>query len=274
MKAKPEPDVNDERPILLAVRDVTITYGRKGSTPPAVSNANFIVRRGEVVGLVGESGSGKSTIVKAALGLIGPSRGEIVVCGYRWDADGSRGRRRLRASIQTVFQDPHGSFDPRQSIVSGLNEVRGFHPGRTDWITNEDLLRLVGLPIDSLLRYPHQLSGGQAQRIAIARAILPQPKLLIADEATSSLDVSVQAQVMRVILELKTRLGLGVLLVSHDMALVRQTCDVVNVLSKGVIVESGPTEAVLSGPRDQYTRDLIAAVPSMPASPIEDVVSE
>ena len=248
---------------VLDLSGVSVSYGRSGEAHRALSGVDLTVGAGEIVGLVGESGSGKTTLIRSVLGLLTTVEGKVEVCGQNMRGLGRRERSALRPRVQAVFQDPHGSFDPRQRIGSGLDELRKLHRARTGWITNQKLLALVELPEECLDRYPHQLSGGQAQRVAIARAIFLKPDLLIADEATSSLDVSVQAQVVRVLLDLQATTGVSILFVSHDLALVRQVCQRVYVLRSGEVVESGETETVLRSPRSDYARELVASLPAM-----------
>jgi ABC-type dipeptide/oligopeptide/nickel transport system ATPase subunit len=214
--------------------------------------------RGEIVGVVGESGSGKSSLAMAIGGLGRVTAGHIDVNGVQ---PRPRMTRDQRAEIQMVFQDPHGSLDPRQSIGKGLDELRRLHPTRTDWITDTELMARVGLVEGTLGRLPHQISGGQAQRVSIARALLLKPSLLLADEPTSGLDVSIQAQIIRLIKDIRDEWDLTIVFISHDLAIVRAICDRVCVMKRGSIVEQGPTVQVLSQPEHAYTRKLMDAVP-------------
>lgn len=252
---------------VLDARDLEVVHrGRRTGffdTPKPVQALNHVsieVRRGEFVGLVGESGSGKTTLGFVAAGFLPPTSGKLLLNGE--DLTTLRGHRlrAARSCCQMIFQDPYGSLDPRQTIASCLREIRALHPERTAWVTDPALMELVGLNPVVLHRYPHALSGGQAQRIAIARAILVQPALIIADEPTSALDVSVQAQIINLLIHLQQTQGVAVLLISHDLAVVRQTCERVYVLYRGQLVESGPAEDVLVNPQDDYTKRLIAAV--------------
>ena len=245
---------------VLAVDNLWVEYGSQaralqtGSTP-ALAGISLFVDRGEIVGVVGESGSGKSSLALAVSGLVAAKRGSIVVGGR--DLRAEKGN----VAVQLVFQDPHGSLDPRQRIGAGLTEIRRVHGVRTSWISDAALLERVGLGGEMLGRFPHQLSGGQCQRIALARALLLRPSLLLADEPTSSLDVSVQAQILQLLYGLSRDEGLAVLLISHDLAVVRQICARIYVMKRGLFVESGPTSDVFSSPRHDYTKRLIGSIP-------------
>ncbi|WP_406724636.1 ABC transporter ATP-binding protein [Streptomyces sp. GD-15H] len=245
---------------VLTVDDLSIIHparrGRQANT--AVDRVTVTADAGEIVGIVGESGSGKTSLAMAVAGLGRVTDGVIGVGRVR---PGPRMSREDRAAVQMVFQDPHASLDPRQSIGRGLRELRKLHPRRTDWIDDVGLLARVGLPPEVLDRLPHQISGGQAQRVSIARALLLRPTLLLADEPTSALDVSVQAQILKLLKELRDTDGLTILFISHDLAVVRTLCDRVYVMRNGVVVESGRTAEVLEKPRHEYTRTLLDAVP-------------
>lgn len=245
---------------VLEVRDLCVTYGRRrrSTTSPAVDRVSLQVADGEIVGVVGESGSGKSSLVLAVAGLVPHSRGEVVV--VRQDVS-ARFPKHLRPEVQMIFQDPHGSLDPRQTIRGMLAELRALHPERSAWITDADLLAEVGLRTDLLDRLPHEISGGQAQRVSIARALLLRPRLLLADEPTSGLDVSVQAQILRLLMEIRQTRNVAILFISHDIAVVRRVCDRVYVMLNGQVVESGATESVLDDPQSEYTSTLLRAVP-------------
>jgi ABC-type glutathione transport system ATPase component len=250
---------------LLSVTDLKVEYSRLGlpgmsTTKVAAEDISFTLGKSEIIGLVGESGSGKTTTGMAVAGLVKAS-GSIVLMGR--DMSGRRGvRRRLAgADIQVIFQDPHAALDPRQRIGRGLRELRRQHPERASWITDEQLLDRVGLRPELADRLPHQLSGGQAQRVCVARAILLRPRLVIADEPTSALDVSVQAQILALLRDLAADQHIGILFISHDLAVVRGICHRVMVMRNARIVEAGPTEQILTDPSHEYTRRLLAAVP-------------
>jgi peptide/nickel transport system ATP-binding protein len=259
----------------LAIEDLHVVYDppaarilrRARAGVPAVRGVSIVVAPGEMVGIVGESGSGKSSIALAVVGVGRITSGSIRVLGQlRTKPQAGPAGRAARADVQMVFQDPYSSLDPRQSIQSGLAELRYLHPERTGWITDEALLRSVGLHANLLQRYPHQLSGGQCQRISIARALLLQPVVLVADEPTSSLDVSVQAQILNLLLDLQSQRSFGVLFISHDLGVVRQVCERVYVLQSGVVVESGTPESVFASPAEPYTQRLIASIPGRRAA--------
>ena len=251
---------------LLSVRDLTVVYKRLGlpgvgKPKVAAENVSFTLQESQVVGLVGESGSGKTTTGMAVAGLVRADAGSITLSGR--DLSGRRGaRRRLTgAEIQVVFQDPHAALDPRQSIGKGLRELRRQHPKRAAWITDEQLLDRVGLRPELFDRLPHQLSGGQAQRVCVARAILLRPRVVVADEPTSALDVSVQAQILALLRSLAAEQRIGILFISHDLAVIRGICQEVMVMKSGRVVEAGPTDRVLTDPSHEYTRKLLAALP-------------
>ncbi|GAA3941028.1 hypothetical protein GCM10023085_23150 [Actinomadura viridis] len=227
----------------------------------AVDGVSLRIDAGESAAVVGESGSGKTTLAMAATGLGPRGAGEIRLLGHSLATLGRRRLRELRPEVQIVFQDPHGSLDSRQSVRSGLREIRGLQRERTSWIDDAALLERVRLSPDLLDRYPHQLSGGQAQRVCIARALLMRPRLIVADEPTSGLDVSVQADVLALLREVRQTTGAALLMISHDLAVVRSVCDSVHVMRRGKVVESGPCETVFTDPAHAYTRELLAAMP-------------
>ncbi|WP_055660878.1 ABC transporter ATP-binding protein [Roseibium aggregatum] len=228
----------------------------------AVSDVSFEVSAGEIVGLVGVSGSGKSTIARCILGLSRPDRGTISWNGQPLAA--REVRRLARREIQTVFQDPRSSLNPRWTVRRILSEPLdnwfGSSPRGARTARLEALLAQVSLTGDLLARYPHELSTGQCQRICIARALAPEPKLLVLDEPLSALDVSVQARVLRILSDLHERTGISYLLITHDFAVVRDICQRVIVLDKGRIVQSGTVEDVLDRASDARTRSLLADV--------------
>jgi peptide/nickel transport system permease protein len=240
---------------------MSVLHGSHGNTSHAVlavDRASITVGAGEIVGVVGESGSGKTSLAMAVAGLGAQSGGQIFLAGElleaHWTAD-------QRAEVQVVLQDPHGSLDPRQTVRGGFMELRRTQPQRTKWISDEDLLAKVGLQPEVLDRLPHEMSGGQAQRISIARALLLRPRLLIADEPTSALDVSVQAQILSLLLDLRRTEGLCILFISHDLAVIRSICDRVYVMLHGRVVESGEVSDVFDHPANVYTKRLLQALP-------------
>lgn len=227
----------------------------------AVDGVSLRIAPGESTAVVGESGSGKTTLAMAVTRLGPRGEGDVRLLGHALAGLGRRRLRELRREVQVVFQDPHGSLDSRQSVRSGLKELRGLQRERTSWIDDAALLERVRLSPDLLDRYPHQLSGGQAQRVCIARALLTRPRLIVADEPTSGLDVSVQADVLELLREVRETTGAALLMISHDLAVVRSVCDSVHVMRRGRVVESGPCETVFTDPADGYTRELLAAMP-------------
>lgn len=231
----------------------------------AVDGVSFSVRtRGESLGVVGESGCGKSTLARTVLRLSEPTEGSILFEGRDLTSLGGEALRRMRRHMQMVFQDPYWSLDPRLRVLDIVAEPLRAHMSMTRRQLRqrvEELCSLVGLPSDFLNRYPHEMSGGQRQRVGIARALALNPALLILDEPTSSLDVSVQAQVLNLLSDLQGKLGLSYLLISHDIAVVEHMCDRVGVMYLGVLVETGPVDRVLGRPLHPYTRALIGAVP-------------
>lgn len=248
---------------VLEIADLVVEHRRERTreTFRAVDGVSLTLGAGDTVGVVGESGSGKTTLAMAATGLGATGRGAIRLLGHDLRTLGRRKLRALRPEVQVVFQDPHGSLDPRQSVRSGLRELRTLQPERTSWIDDGALLGQVRLDADLLDRYPHQLSGGQAQRVCIARALLMRPRLIVADEPTSGLDVSVQADVLELLRESQRTSGASMLFISHDLAVVRSTCRRVVVMYRGRVVEEGLSETVFADPQHDYTRKLLAAMP-------------
>ncbi|MGN7223476.1 dipeptide ABC transporter ATP-binding protein [Curtobacterium flaccumfaciens] len=250
------------RPPVARLRDVAVRYSRRGG--PTVSGIDLDLHAGETVGLVGESGSGKSTIGRALAGLVPVVAGSVEVDGS--DLRTARGRRlrELRSRVGIVFQDPASSLNPRQTIGWSIAEpllVHGTDSAGERAERVRELLTAVQLDPTWAERFPHQLSGGQRQRVAVARALALRPALVIADEPTSALDVTVQAAVLDLLAGLQREFGFGMLLISHDLAVVRQLADQVIVLRDGRVVERGSTDAVLDDPHQDYTRMLLAAAP-------------
>ena len=236
---------------------------------PAVSDASLEVFAGESVGLVGESGSGKTTLGLCIAGLLTPTTGAV---SFRGEVVNAPGRRpsvpRLRG-VQIVFQDPSSTLNPRRTVGSVLEEILRVHGLSQRGDTSErvaELLDLVGLSPQLAARRPSRLSGGQRQRVAIARALALDPDLVVADEIVSALDASVQAQILNLLADLRASLGLSLVFISHDLAVVRQVCDRVVVMHEGRLVETGLVDELLARPKHPYTRDLLAAVPSLHAT--------
>ncbi|QDL91342.1 ABC transporter ATP-binding protein [Paroceanicella profunda] len=255
---------------LMEVRGLTKTYAGKSGPVHAVKGVDFTVHEGESVGLVGESGCGKSTTSAMLVRLLDATSGEIRFRGADLAALPAAGfaKHPLRAKIQMVFQDATDSLNPRhsarQSIAEPLKRMTGLS-GAALTARVEELAHLTGLPPHLLDRFPHQLSGGQKARVGIARAIAPEPDFLILDEPTAALDVSIQAVVLNLLADLRARLGMSYLFVSHDLNVVRLLCDRVIVMKGGEIVEQGPTERVMTDPASDYTRTLLSAAPKAPA---------
>jgi peptide/nickel transport system ATP-binding protein len=230
----------------------------------AVDGVSFDVTEGETLGLVGESGCGKSTTATSLLRLEEPTGGEVYFDGEDITEYGSDAEKQFRRRAQMVFQDPNSAFDPRMTVGESVAEPLGIHglrDGDRQRRVVEDLLERVGLSADDADRYPHEFSGGQKQRIALARALILNPDLLVADEPVSALDVSVQAEILSLLDDLQSELGLSMLLISHDLGVVRQVCDRVGVMYLGEIVEMGPTEELFANPQHPYTEALLASIP-------------
>jgi peptide/nickel transport system ATP-binding protein len=255
---------------LLEVRNLVKHFVRRHGLwrPPSVVNAvddvSFSIEEGEMFGLVGESGSGKSTTGRCILRLIEPSSGDVFFRGENVLQFSRARMRQARRDMQIVFQDPYSSLNPRMRAGDIVEEPLIIHKlgskaQRRACVA--ELFTLVGLDENHLMRFPHEFSGGQRQRIGIARALALSPALVIADEAVSALDVSIQAQVVRLMLELKDRLKLTYLFIAHDLRLVENICDRVAVMYLGKIVEMGKTHTLFSSPRHPYTRALLSAVP-------------
>lgn len=257
---------------VLEVRDLTVRYRRPGlgaraAPRPALQGVSLDVQAGESVALVGESGSGKSTLARAVLRLVPPTSGQVRLLGEDWLGLPPRELRRRRQWVQMVFQDPFGSLNPRLTAGEALAEpLRALRP-ELDPATRANrvsaALERVGLTAADAQRYPRSFSGGQCQRVGIARAMICEPRLLICDEPVSSLDVSIQGQIVNLLLDLQRQAGTALLFISHHLALVRLIATRVHVLYQGRIVESGTTREVLDSPRHPYTQSLIAAVPQL-----------
>lgn len=244
--------------------------GRRSSAPAgtltAVDDVSFSVRPGQSLAIVGESGSGKTTVARMIVGLETPTSGRIVVAGRERSRHrvSSRERKRRAREVQIVFQDPYSSLDPRMTINACIAEVLKLHFDQTDDVRDgrvAQLLDQVGLDQRHGAVLPKALSGGQRQRVAIARALASEPTVLICDEAVASLDVSIQAQVLNLLSDIREQTGVSYLFISHDLAVVRQVSDEVIVMRNGKIVERGRTDEVLQSPKSAYTRRLLAAIP-------------
>jgi len=250
---------------LLSVRGLAKHYQTRGSTLKILENISFDIAKGEVVGLVGESGSGKTTIGRSVLRLIEPSAGEVVFDGADLTKLSGREMRRRRPRMQYIFQDPYASLSPRMTIGEILTEglkIQGIGSRAERQERARKALEQVELPPDAINRYAHEFSGGQRQRIGIARALTLAPDFIVADEPVSALDVSIQAQVVNLLRDLQQRLGLTMLFISHDLAVVEYICDRVIVLYLGRIMEIAASEDLYARPRHPYTQALMSAIPS------------
>ena len=257
-------------PVAMRVSGLAKTYRSGGlflagtaRVVHAARGVSFELRRGETLGIVGESGSGKSTVARCVARLVEPDAAEIRIGETDFGRLSRRALREARRHVQMVFQDPYGSLDPRRTVGKLVAEGPIVHgtPATTAWERALELLELVGIDRRAASRYPHEFSGGQRQRIGLARALALDPEVLIADEPVSALDVSVQAQVLRLLADIRERLGLTVLFITHDLRVAAQVCDSIAVMRQGEIVEYGLTAEVFAAPRHPYTRELFAAVP-------------
>jgi glutathione transport system ATP-binding protein len=269
---------------ILQVQDLEVEFavrygllGRPTHLVHAAARVSLELRPGETLALVGESGSGKSTVGKAIQQLVRPAGGRILFEGRDYADMGERERRRLKREVHTIFQDPLASLNPRRTVGDSIAEPIRIHglmrDGRQIAQRVGELLRKVGLQPEDAARYPHQFSGGQRQRICIARALASEARLVIADEAVSALDVSIQAQVVQLLMELQADVGLSYLFISHDMAVVEQMAHRIAIMYLGQIVEIGPRQQIIGDPRHSYTRRLLASVPvpdpTVPRKPIQ-----
>ncbi len=253
---------------ILELNDVTVSFmARRGKTKTPIHAADHVtlfVRRGEIFGLVGESGSGKSTLARLVVGLNRAAGGSMVFDGE--PLGGRKRSRSMRQRIQMVFQDPYSSLDPRMTVRQQLMEILKVHgtvPSNERDELCETIFKRVELPSSLLDARPRQMSGGQRQRVAIARALLLSPELLVADEPVSALDVSVQAGIIKLFADLRSRLGVTIFFIAHDLAVVRHLCDRVAVMYMGKIVEEGTTGDLFSNPRHPYTRALLDSIPRL-----------
>ena len=258
---------------ILEVRDLKVWFPIKKGVfaltsgyVKAVDGVSFDLRRGETLGVVGESGCGKSTTSRAVLLLNKPCGGSIKVNGVDITKLSGKDAMKYRRTVQVVFQDPQAALNPRHTVMEILTEGMVYHGLCTPEERCKkavELLRQVGMPDTILDRYPHEFSGGQRQRLCIARAISLKPELLICDEAVSALDLTIRAQVLDLLEELKKQLGLSILFITHDLGVVQHIADRIIVMNKGRIVESGDADEVLRNPKEEYTKRLMASVPKI-----------
>jgi peptide/nickel transport system ATP-binding protein len=249
---------------LLEVRDLSVVYRRQGEDVRAVAGASLELERGQIVGLVGESGCGKSSLARAVVGLVAPTDGEIVFDGTSLSPLRRSARPRSETRLQMVFQNPYSSLNPRRTVGSQIADglrLRGEDDRATRRRRVRELLEQVGMTEGAAARFPHQFSGGQRQRVAIARALAATPSVIVLDEPLSSLDASAQAQIANLLVGLARELDLALLLISHDLAIVRHVADAVSVMYLGEIVEKGPTRELWEQPQHPYTEALVAAIP-------------
>jgi peptide/nickel transport system ATP-binding protein len=253
---------------MLELQNLSVRYGTGGNALMAVDGVSINVPAGGTAGLVGESGSGKSTIARALVGLVPVASGRILMQGQDVTAQKARNGRQFRSRVQMVFQDPNSSLNPRMTVGDAIGEALQMRGVSRSQRRSETLqtLELVGLGLSALDRYPHQFSGGQKQRIALARALAVRPEVLILDEVTSALDVSVQATVLNLLKQLQAELGLTFLFISHDLSVVGYMSDHVAVMYLGQVVEQAAADELFVRPSHPYTRALIESVPRMNAT--------
>ncbi len=264
----PERAPAEEAAVALETRTLSKTYTgrrwlRRSRAVPAARDVSLVVRRGETLGVVGESGSGKSTVARCIVRLVEPTDGAVLLDGVDIARLPPRALRPWRRRVQIVFQDPYRSLNPRRTVGASIVEGPvnyGVAPAEA-WRRARELLALVGIDSGAIGRYPHQFSGGQRQRICVARALAMEPQVLIADEAVSALDVSVQAQVLALLDRVRARFDLAMLFITHDLRVAAQVCDRIAVMYRGEIVETGATAALFAAPRRDYTKRLFAAAP-------------
>ncbi|MFF2300308.1 ABC transporter ATP-binding protein [Arthrobacter sp. NPDC058127] len=255
----------------IEVRDLEVRYGSGRSAPRILHGISLDVRAGRTVGIVGESGSGKSTLAKTLVGVLRPSAGSVTIGGLNVSSIRRAQRSQLRRSVQMIPQDPYSSLDPRCTIGEALAEA--LDPRRASVRKHRDeivhWLETVKMPADTIHRYPHEFSGGQRQRVAIARGLILDPTVVIADEITSALDVSVQAEILALIARLRVELGLTMVFISHNLSVVRQVSDEVVVMYHGEIVEHSATAKLFNNPQHPYTRKLLSSIPGVPGFSID-----
>ena len=257
------PETISAQPLIRVERLSKIYRRTNGTSLQALNNVSFTLGKGEVLGIAGESGCGKSTLGRTLLRLTEPSAGKIFYKESDITALGRQAMKTLRRDLQIVFQDPFGALNPRHTVSSLISEPLLVHKiirsdERADHVAG--LLEMVGLPVEAADRYPHEFSGGQRQRIAIARALASSPKFVVADEAVSALDVSVQSQIINLLVSLQKQLSLSMLFISHDLSVLRHLCNRIAIMYLGTIVETGSAEQILRSPQHPYTQALVSAI--------------
>lgn len=252
---------------ILKVEDLCTHFRVKGQVIKAVDGVSFELSTGEILGLVGESGCGKSTLSRTIMQLIPPTSGKISLDGRDLSTLSKAEVRKERLNFQMVFQDPYASLNPRMTVYSTLAEAL---QRRNPSLSGQDLankvgelMERVGLAGRYMKKYPHEFSGGQRQRIAIARALAPEPRLIIADEPVSALDVSIQSQIINLLMNLVKNLDLTMIFISHDLSVVHYIADRIMVMEKGLLVESGTADEVMNEPKHDYTKSLLASIPQV-----------
>ena len=261
----PVPPVDTDARTIVTLTDVSVTF--RHAKAPAVATMSMDIKAGDSIGIVGESGSGKTTLGRMIVGALAPTTGAVLVNGRPWG--GRRAIGKTRQEVQMIFQDPFGSLTPWRTPREIVSEVlRRWHPlsQKAAAAAAGELLDEVGLPLQAMDRRPAGLSGGQCQRVGIARALASEPRLLVADEPTSALDISAQAQILNLLMRLRASHGLALVLISHDLSVIRHMTSDAVVMRHGEVVEAGASEALFSTPQHPYTRDLVAATPTLPTT--------
>jgi peptide/nickel transport system ATP-binding protein len=261
----PAEAVETDSRTIVSLSEVSVTF--RHAHKPAVAPMSLDIKSGDSIGIVGESGSGKTTLGRMIVGALPPTTGTVLVDGRGWS--GTRAKSDRRREIQMIFQDPFGSLTPWRTPRDIVAEVlRRWHPlsRKAAAAAAGDLLDEVGLPLQAMDRRPGGLSGGQCQRVGIARALASEPKLIVADEPTSALDISAQAQILNLLMRLRATHGLALVLISHDLSVIRHMTDEAIVMRHGEVVEAGDSEGIFTSPREQYTKELMAATPTLPGT--------
>jgi peptide/nickel transport system ATP-binding protein len=261
----PAEAVETDSRTIVSLSEVSVTF--RHAHKPAVAPMSLDIKSGDSIGIVGESGSGKTTLGRMIVGALPPTTGTVLVDGRGWSGTGAKSDR--RREIQMIFQDPFGSLTPWRTPRDIVAEVlRRWHPlsRKAAAAAAGDLLDEVGLPLQAMDRRPGGLSGGQCQRVGIARALASEPKLIVADEPTSALDISAQAQILNLLMRLRATHGLALVLISHDLSVIRHMTDEAIVMRHGEVVEAGDSEGIFTSPREEYTKELMAATPTLPGT--------